>query len=315
MADEKSVERMATSATARASVDEQRLDQLAEQRRAEGSRFWRRVRAEKKAFLGLIFFAVLVIISVGGPIIAPYGADDVSFEQLEKPTLHHPMGTDSFGHDLLSRVILGTRVSFSVGIVGAILSMIAGVAAGVVSGYYGGWIDNLIMRVVDLIWAFPAIVLAMGLVSIYGAGAKNIIIAIAISNLVAFARIVRGDVLSLRESDFTLAARSIGVRDGRIMLRHLLPNVAAPILVQMTLVVGFGILTETGLTFLGLGVNPATPTWGQALNDSRNFIHQAWWLAVFPGLAIGFTVLSMNLLGDGLRDALDVRNVSEAQGT
>jgi peptide/nickel transport system permease protein len=289
----------------------EQLERLQDQRTAQGSRFWRRIRAEKKAYLGLIFVVLLTFISIAGPVLAPYGADNVDFDQLAAPNLHHPMGTDSFGHDLLSRVILGTRVSFSVGIVGALLSLIVGVAGGVVAGYYGGWIDNLIMRIVDLIWAFPAIVLAMGLVSIYGAGVRNVIIAIAIANLVAYARIVRGDVLSLRESDFTVAARAIGVRDWRIMLRHLLPNVAAPIIVQMTLTVGFGILTETGLTFLGLGVNPATPTWGQALNESRNFIHQAWWLAVFPGLAIGFTVLSMNLLGDGLRDALDVRNVND----
>ncbi len=289
----------------------EQLERLQDQRTAQGSRFWRRIRAEKKAYLGLIFVVLLTFISIAGPVLAPYGADNVDFDQLAAPNLHHPMGTDSFGHDLLSRVILGTRVSFSVGIVGALLSLIVGVAGGVVAGYYGGWIDNLIMRIVDLIWAFPAIVLAMGLVSIYGAGVRNVIIAIAIANLVAYARIVRGDVLSLRESDFTVAARAIGVRDWRIMLRHLLPNVAAPIIVQMTLTVGFGILTETGLTFLGLGVNPATPTWGQALNESRNFIHQAWWLAVFPGLAIGFTVLSMNRLGDGLRDALDVRNVND----
>lgn len=289
----------------------EQLERLQDQRTAQGSRFWRRIRAEKKAFLGLIFVVLLTFISIAGPVLAPYGADNVDFDQLAAPSLRHPMGTDSFGHDLFSRVVLGTRVSFSVGVIGALLSLIVGVAGGVVAGYYGGWIDNLIMRIVDLIWAFPAIVLAMGLVSIYGAGVRNVIIAIAIANLVAYARIVRGDVLSLRESDFTVAARAIGVRDWRIMARHLLPNVAAPIIVQMTLTVGFGILTETGLTFLGLGVNPATPTWGQALNESRNFIHQAWWLAVFPGLAIGFTVLSMNLLGDGLRDALDVRNVND----
>lgn len=311
MADQHSAEPIMARAVDMDVAADERLGRLTDQRTAEGSRFWRRIRAEKKAFLGLIFLVLLIFISIAGPWIAPYGADNVDFDQLAKPTLHHPMGTDSFGHDLFSRVILGTRVSFSVGIIGALLSMIAGVAGGVIAGYYGGWIDNLIMRIVDLIWAFPAIVLAMGLVSIYGAGMRNVIIAIAIANMVAYARIVRGDVLSLRASDFTVAARAIGVRDWRIMLRHLLPNVAAPIIVQMTLTVGFGILTETGLTFLGLGVNPATPTWGQALNESRNFIHQAWWLAVFPGLAIGFTVLSMNLLGDGLRDALDVRNVND----
>ena len=288
-----------------------RLEQLGEERTAQGSRFLRRIKAEKKAFLGLILVVLLAFVSIAGPWLAPYGPDNTTFDQLAAPTLHHPMGTDSFGHDLFSRVILGTRVSFTVGIVGALISMVIGVALGIVAGYYGGWIDNLSMRVVDLIWAFPAIVLAMGLVSIYGAGERNVILAIGLANLVAFSRIVRGEVLSLREADFTLAARAIGVRDWRIMLRHLLPNVAAPIIVQVTLTVGFGILTETGLTFLGLGVNPATPTWGQALNESRNFIHQAWWLAVFPGIAIGFTVLSLNLMGDGLRDALDVRNVND----
>ncbi len=310
MADQKSVEHIASGVTDR--TFDERLGRLEDQRTAQGSRFLRRIKAEKKAFLGLIFVALLAIVAIAGPWLAPYGADNTNFDQLAAPSLSHPMGTDSFGHDLFSRVILGTRVSFTVGIVGALLSMIVGVTMGIIAGYYLGWIDNLLMRVVDLIWAFPAIVLAMGLVSIYGAGEKNVILAIGLANMVAFSRIVRGEVLRLREADFTLAARSIGVRDWRIMLRHLLPNIAAPIIVQTTLTVGFGILTETGLTFLGLGVDPSTPTWGQALNESRNFIHQAWWLAVFPGIAIGFTVLSLNLMGDGLRDALDVHNVSDA---
>jgi peptide/nickel transport system permease protein len=311
MADRRSVEPIdAGGMTDRTFED--RLERLGEERSVQGSRFLRRIKAEKKAFLGLIFVILLAVVAVFGPWIAPYGADNTTFDLLAAPTLHHPMGTDSFGHDLFSRVILGTRVSFTVGIVGALLSMVIGVGMGIVAGYYLGWIDNLIMRVVDLIWAFPAIVLAMGLVSIYGAGERNVILAIGLANMVAFSRIVRGEVLRLREADFTLAAKSIGVRDWRIMMRHLLPNTAAPIIVQTTLTVGFGILTETGLTFLGLGVDPTTPTWGQALNESRNFIHQAWWLAVFPGIAIGFTVLSLNLMGDGLRDALDVHNVSDA---
>jgi peptide/nickel transport system permease protein len=190
--------------------------------------------------------------------------------------------------------------------------MFIGVTAGLLAGYYGSWTDSVIMRGVDLLGAFPGIVLAMALVAVYGAGMKNVILAIAVANVIAFSRIVRGQVLALREEDFTLSARAVGVRDFRIMFRHILPNIAAPIIVQVTLVVGFGILAETGLTFLGLGVNPATPTWGQALNESRDFISSgAWWLAVFPGLAIGFTVLSLNLFGDGLRDALDVKGVNQ----
>jgi peptide/nickel transport system permease protein len=296
-----------------ASAAPDQLEQLAEARReAQGSRFWRRLRSEKKAFLGLFFVAFLALVALLSPLIAPYDPDNDDFELLESPSLSHPMGTDSFGRDLFSRVVIGTRVSFTVGVVAALLSMVIGVALGVMSGYYGGWVDAIIMRFIDLLWAFPAIILAMGMVAVYGAGVKNVILAIAIANVIAFSRIVRGEVLSLREEDFTTAARAIGVRDWRIMARHILPNVAAPIIVQVTLTVGFGILTETGLTFLGLGVDPATPTWGQALNESRDFIRQAWWLAVFPGLAIGFTVLSLNLFGDGLRDALDVKSVGDA---
>lgn len=284
---------------------------LTEQRQTQSNRFLRRIKAEKKAFLGLIFVVLLAVIALVGPTLAPYDPDNDDFSFLEAPSLRHPMGTDSFGRDLFSRVLIGTRISFTVGILGALLSMVAGVTLGILAGYYLGWVDMVIMRTVDLIWAFPAIILAMGMVAIYGAGARNVILAIGLANMVAFARIVRGQVLSLRDADFTLAARAIGVSGPRIMARHLLPNVAAPIIVQATLTVGFGILTETGLTFLGLGVNPATPTWGQALNESRNFIQQAWWLAVFPGLAIGFTVLSLNLFGDGLRDARDVRGVGD----
>lgn len=312
MANEHTADPTATAGTDRVVIPgSDRRNALTEQREVQSNRFLRRIRAEKKAFLGIIFVVLLGIVAIFGPAIAPYDPDNDDFEFLEGPSLNHPMGTDSFGRDLFSRIIIGTRISFTVGILGALVSMLVGVTFGLLAGYYLGWIDMIIMRAVDLIWAFPAIILAMGMVAIYGAGARNVILAIGLANMVAFSRIVRGQVLSLREADFTLAARAIGVRDWRIMVRHLLPNVAAPIIVQTTLTVGFGILTETGLTFLGLGVNPTTPTWGQALNESRNFIQQAWWLAVFPGLAIGFTVLSLNLFGDGLRDALDVQSVSE----
>jgi peptide/nickel transport system permease protein len=297
-------------------VDEQftdRLQELAEQRReVQGNRFWRRLKSEKKAFLGLFFVAFLALVALTAPVLAPYDQDADDFGLLQSPSLKHPMGTDSFGRDLFSRVIIGTRVSFIVGVIAGLLSMVIGVTLGVLAGYYRGWIDSIIMRVIDLLWAFPGIILAMAVVAIYGAGMRNVIIAIAVGNVIAFSRIVRGVVLSLREEEFTVAARAIGVRDWRIMLRHILPNVAAPIIVQVTLTVGFGILAETALTFLGLGVDPTTPTWGQALNESRNFINRAWWLAVFPGLAIGFTVLSLNLFGDGLRDALDVKSVGDA---
>jgi peptide/nickel transport system permease protein len=189
--------------------------------------------------------------------------------------------------------------------------MVVGVTLGLVSGYFGGWIDSIIMRFIDLLWAFPVIILTVALVAIFGAGARNVVIAIAIAYLDDFARVVRSEVLRIREEEFTIAARALGAKDERIIFRHILPNTLAPIIVQATFAVGLGILAESGLTFLGLGVNPSTPTWGLALNDSRDFIQQAWWLSIFPGLAIVFTVLSLNLFGDGLRDALDVRSVGD----
>ena len=290
-----------------------RLDELAEERRSTaGNRFWRRLRAERKAMVGLVFVAFLAVLAVVGPAIAPYDPDADDFGLFESPSLDHPMGTDSFGRDLFSRMIVGTRVSFSIGIAAAAVSMVVGVLLGILAGFYGGWVDSLISRAVDLLWAFPVIILTVGMVAVFGAGARNVVIAIALAYLDDFARVVRAEVLSLREQDFTVAARALGARDGRIMFRHILPNTVAPIIVQATFAVGLGILAESGLSFLGLGVNPATPTWGLALNEGRDFVREAWWISTFPGLAIVFTVLGLNLFGDGLRDALDVRSVGNA---
>jgi len=301
----------ATTRAATSAFD--RLDELAEERRSvAGSRFWRRLRSERKAMLGLLLIAVLAVLAVVGPAIAPYDPDADDFGLFESPSLDHPMGTDSFGRDLFSRMIVGTRVSFSIGIAAAAASMVVGVLLGILAGYYGGWVDSLISRFIDLLWAFPVIILTVGMVAVFGAGARNVVIAIALAYLDDFARVVRAEVLSLREQDFTLAARALGARDSRIMFRHILPNTVAPIIVQATFAVGLGILAESGLSFLGLGVNPTTPTWGLALNEGRDFVRQAWWISTFPGLAIVVTVLGLNLFGDGLRDALDVRSVGNA---
>lgn len=288
------------------------LDQLAEERRAQqGNRVWRRLKAERKAFVGLFIIAFLAIVAIASPIIAPYDPDADDFGLFTSPSLDHPMGTDSFGRDLLSRVLIGTRISLTIGILAAVSSMIVGVSLGLLSGYYGGWIDSLIMRFIDLLWAFPVIILTVGMVAIFGTGARNVVIAIAVAYIDDFARVVRAEVLRLREEEFMVAAHSIGAADVRIMGRHLLPNIVAPIIVQATFAVGLGILAESGLTFLGLGVDPTTPTWGLALNEGRDFVRRAWWISVFPGVAIVFTVLALNLFGDGLRDALDVRGVGD----
>lgn len=256
---------------------------------------------------------VLAILAIIGPLVAPYPQDANDFGLFQSPSFNHPFGTDSFGRDLFTRILIGTRISFTIGISAAVASMLMGVSLGLVAGYYGGWIDSLISRLIDVLWAFPIIILTVGLVAIFGAGARNVVIAIALAYLDDFARVVRAEVLHLREDEFMIAARAIGAPDRRIITRHLLPNTAAPIIVQATFAVGLGILAESGLTYLGLGVDPSTPTWGLALNEGRNFVQRAWWISVFPGLAIVFTVLGLNLFGDGLRDTLDVRGVDETK--
>lgn len=278
----------------------------------DSGRFWRRLRRERKALIGLVLVALLALLAVAGPLVAPYSPDNDDFAIMEGPSWDHPLGTDSFGRDLLSRMIVGTRVSFSVGVLAAALALVVGGGIGLLAGYYGRWIDSLLMRFIDLLWAFPVIIIAVAMVAIFGAGFRNVVIAVAVAYFDDFARIVRAEVLGLREDDFTTAARSIGARDRRIMFRHILPNMVAPITVQLTFAVGLGILSESTLSFLGLGVSPSTPTWGLALNEGRDFFRQAWWISVFPGLAIVTTVLALNLFGDGLRDALDVKGVSDA---
>jgi peptide/nickel transport system permease protein len=279
---------------------------------SSSARLWQRLRREKKAIVGMVLIVALAVIALFGSWMAPYHPDADDFGLLQPPSLEHPLGTDSFGRDLLSRLMIGTRVSFSVGFLAAAIALVVGSVLGLVAGFYGRWIDTVISRGLDLLWAFPEIILAVAMVAIFGAGFSNVVVAIAVAYFDDFARIVRGETLSLRESDFTMAARALGARDWEIMGRHITPNLIAPLTVQLSFAVGIGILTESTLTFLGLGVNPATPTWGLALNEGRDFIRQAWWISVFPGLAIVITVLALNLLGDGLRDALDVRGVNDA---
>lgn len=274
-------------------------------------RFWLRLLSDHKVQIGAVVVLVLTFLALFGPALAPYDHEADDFDLFAGPSRDHLLGTDSFGRDILSRMLVGTRISFSVGISVAIVSMVIGVTLGLIAGYFGGWIDSLISRFMDLLWAFPEIILAVGMVAVFGAGVKNIIVAISIAYLDDFARVVRAEVLRLREEDFSLAAKASGASHSRIMFRHILPNTLAPIIVQATFAVGLGILAESGLTFLGLGVNPSTPTWGLIINEGRDFVRQAWWISVFPGLAIMITVLGLNLLGDGLRDTLDVRGTQD----
>jgi len=259
------------------------------------------------ATISLIIIVLMILTAIFGPAIVPYDPVAQEYEFLEAPSGTHWMGTDDLQRDLFSRIITGARISLFVGFITVTLSMILGVIMGVLSGYYGGWVDTIIMRYIDLQWAFPNFIIAVYLVAVFGAGLWNVVLAITLAFLDDFARIVRGMVLTLRSQDFVTAARATGVSDWRIMYRHILPNAMAPVIVQATVSVSAAILAEAGLSFLGVGVEPTTPTWGLILNDARSFFSQAWWLAVFPGAAITITVLSINFFGDTLRDIFDVR--------
>lgn len=274
-------------------------------------RWYGYLRRDKKALVGLIILTLLVVGAIFAPLITPYDPNAHDFDFLDPPSLQHPLGTDDLGRDLFTRIIYGTRISLFVGLSTVVLSLIAGVIMGLLAGFYGGWIDNLIMRYIDLQWAFPNFIIAVYLVAVFGTGLSNVIVAVTLAFLDDFARITRGMVLTIREEEFVVAARSIGMSNYRILWRHILPNAAAPIIVLATISVSYAILAEAGLSFLGLGVKPSTPTWGLILSDARSFFSRAWWLAIFPGLAIMLTVLSINFLGDTLRDVLDVRDYQE----
>mgnify|MGYP001132868371 FL=1 len=262
---------------------------------------------DKKALTGSVVLTIFLLSAIFGNVISPYDPSDMEFDMMESPSWLHPLGTDDLGRDLLSRIIVGTQVSLFVGISTVVIALIAGLILGVLAGYLGGWVDHVIMRYIDLQWAFPNFIIAVYLVAVFGTGLSNVIVAISLAFVDDFARIARGMVLSIKEEQYVAAARTVGVSDIRIMWRHILPNAAAPIIVQATVCISYAILGEASLSFLGLGVDASTPTWGLILADGRSFISRAWWLGIFPGLAIMLTVLSINFIGDALRDFLDVR--------
>ena len=262
---------------------------------------------DKKAPAAIIIILIFLLSAIFAPWLAPYDPNEMTLEMMEAPSKMHLLGTDDLGRDLLSRIIWGTQISLFVGVSTVAISLILGVILGVVAGYYGGWADMIIMRYIDLQWAFPNFIIAVYLVAVFGTGLLNVIVAISLAFLDDFARIARSMVLTLKEQQFVEAARTNGSSNLRIMFKHILPNAAAPIIVQATVSVSYAILGEASLSFLGLGVSANTPTWGLILADGRSFISQAWWLGVYPGLAIMLIVLSINFLGDSLRDTLDVK--------
>lgn len=269
---------------------------------------WRRLRRNRAAMSGGVVLLLLAAVAFAAPVIAPYGPAEQDYEHaLEGFSLAHPFGTDNFGRDVFSRVLYGARISLSVGVLGVILGLTAGGATGLVAGYCGGAVDDVLMRLLDVLLAFPQLLLAIMVITVLGVGDVNVVVAIAIFSLPLFARIVRGQILSLKRLEFALAARASGAGDLRILLVHLLPNILATILVIASLRLGTAILAEATLSYLGLGIRPPAPEWGTMLTDGRQFLQIAPDLAIFPGLAIVVTVLALNLLGDGLRDALDPR--------
>jgi len=267
-----------------------------------------RLRRQPLSIFSGILVTILILTAIFGPLLAPYDPNAIDMaNRFAPPSLEHPFGTDDFGRDIFSRVMVGARVSLMVGIIAVGLSASVGSFLGVLAGYTGRFTDEVIMRVMDILFAFPAILLAIAIMAALGRGVGNAMIAIGIVYIPIFARIARASVLSVREEEFVDAARATGSSDSRIMYRHIFPNVLSPILVEITLSLSFAILAEAALSFFGLGTQPPDPSWGRMLSEGRAYFQQSVWLAIFPGLAIMLTVLGFNLLGDGLRDALDPR--------
>nr|WP_083441216.1 ABC transporter permease [Nitriliruptor alkaliphilus] len=267
---------------------------------------------------GLLVLIVLVLVALFGPMLAPFGVNEQNLaDRLSPPDRTYWFGTDALGRDVFSRVVYGARVSLQVGAVAVGLSLVAGTIIGLLAGYRGGWVDAVLMRLMDVIFSFPVILLAIAIVAVRGPSLTNVMLAIAVVFTPILARVVRGSVLTVREEVHIRAVRSLGATDLRIVLRHILPNVAAPIIVQTSLSLAFAILTEAALSYLGIGIQPPRAAWGADLQASQDFLAAgAWWMAVFPGLSILVTVMAFNLLGDGLRDVLDPkqRSVIESRG-
>lgn len=267
---------------------------------------WLSFCKNRLALIGLgivIFFIILAIIA---PVIAPYSFKEQDLtKRLLAPSSEHWFGTDDFGRDIFSRVVYGARISLWVGFFSVLGSVVLGTALGIISGYYGRWVDAIISRIFDIMLAFPSILLAIAVVAILGPSLQNALIAIAVINIPNFGRLVRSKVLSVKQEEYIMAARAVGMRDSRILFRHILPNSISPVIVQATLAIATAIIEAAALGFLGMGAQAPTPEWGKMLSDSKQYLMQAPWTLFFPGMAIMLTVLGFNLMGDGLRDVLD----------
>ncbi len=266
---------------------------------------------DRLAIIGAVIVAVLFVVALSAPFIAPYDPelipDNIKEHLLLPPSWDHPCGTDDRGRDIFSRMIYGSRISLLVGFVAVGIAVFIGLMIGAVAGYFGGWVDEVLMRFVDLMLTIPTFFLILAVMAFRGPGIYNIMVVIGLTGWMSVARLVRAEFLALKERDFVMAARALGVPDFFIIFRHILPNAMAPVLVSATLGVAGAILTESALSYLGFGVRPPTPSWGNILMEGKATIEVAWWQSTFPGLAILVTVMGYNLLGEGIRDALDPR--------
>ena len=291
-----------------------RLDELVEPRRASNQTI-RNLRrfliGNRLNLLGLSLVALFFVLSLIGETIAPhdpYGKGDIINAKLVGPSREHLLGTDELGRDVFSRILAGTRVSLQVAAVVLGISVVVGIIIGAIAGFFGGLIDEILMRLTDMFLAFPALVLAIAISASLGPSLRNTMIALSTVFWPWYARLVRGQVLSIRERDYVDAARSIGLRSGRILSRHVLPNAMSVVIIQVTLDVGYAILITSSLSFVGLGAQPPSAEWGLMLSNARNYFREAWWYITFPGIALSLTVFAFNILGDGIQDALDPRS-------
>jgi peptide/nickel transport system permease protein len=258
--------------------------------------------------LGVAIIILFLLLCLLGPTLAPYNPlKPEIFNQLQAPSASHPFGTDSLGRDVMSRVMSGARISLSVAAIVLSIAVTLGVLVGGISGYFGGFVDDILMRFTDLFLAFPFLVLAIAISASLGPSLRNTVIALSVVYWPWYARLVRGQVLTIRTREYVEAARSSGCSNARLLFRHVMPNAISPVIVQLTLDVGYAILVTASLSFIGLGAQPPSPEWGAMINDARTYFQSAWWYITFPGLALALTVLGFNLLGDGLRDFLDPR--------
>ncbi len=265
----------------------------------------------KSVVIGTVMVLIVIFIAVFAPVLSPYDLDAMNMDQaLKAPGSEHLLGTDQYGRDMMTRIFYGARISLIVGFVSVFFSMIIGVVIGLIAGYYGGWVDSLIGRIIDVFLSFPVLLLAIALVAVLGGGTVSVIISLCLVSWTQYARVVRSSVLGIREEEYVLAAKTFGASNKRILFKYIIPNALAPIIVVATLGIGTAIVSEATLSFMGLGVQPPTPSWGYALSFGLRYMRTAAHMATIPGLAIMFTVLGFNLLGNGIRDITDPRMVN-----